>query len=217
MDNDPRPHMIAICRHIYARQLSDSAGGNLSVRRGGRIYLTPRFMGSKYRWDIGPELISVLDVEGRVLEGSEVLSRESRMHLALYQALPRLGAVIHAHPRFIMAFACARLPLEPTTEYTRKFGTIGLIPETPAHSPELAQRVVEALLPQKEHLARHGLAVMLPHHGIVVAGRDLDDAYDTLERLAVSARVHIYRRILGLVSAFEGGCPQPLPGSGEPG
>ncbi|MEA3345430.1 MAG: class II aldolase/adducin family protein [Chloroflexota bacterium] len=39
-------------------------------------------------------------------------------------------------------------------------------------------------------------AVMLPHHGIVVAGRDLDDAYDTLERLSVSARVHIYRGIL---------------------
>ena len=196
VNNDPRPHMIAICRHIYARQLSDSAGGNLSVRMGERIYLTPRYMGSKYRWDIGPELISVLDLEGRVLEGPAVLSRESRTHLALYQAIPRVGAVIHAHPRYVMAFACAELPLEPTTEYTRKFGTIGLIPETPAHSPELAHRVVEALLPQKEDLARHALAVMLPYHGIVVAGRDLDDAYDTLERLAVSARVHIYRGIL---------------------
>jgi len=198
MHNDPRPHMITICRHLYARQLSDSAGGNLSVRAGGRIYLTPRYMGSKYRWDITPELISVLDLEGHVLEGPEVLSRESRMHLALYQAMPRVGAVIHAHPRYIMAFACTGMPLEPATEYTRKFGTIGLIPETPAHSPELAQRVVEALLPQEEALAQHALAVMLPYHGIVVAGRDLDDAYDTLERLAVSARVHLYQRILGI-------------------
>jgi len=196
VNDDPRPHMIAICRHIYARQLSDSAGGNLSVRKGERIYLTPRYMGSKYRWEITSELISILDLEGRVLEGPEVLSRESRMHLALYQAMPRVGAVIHAHPRYIMAFACAGRPLEPATEYTRKFGTIGLIPETPAHSPELAQRMVEALFPQEGELARHALAVMVPYHGIVVAGRDLDDAYDTLERLAVSARVHIYRCIL---------------------
>ena len=196
MDNNPRPHMIAICRLIYARQLSDSAGGNVSIRVGERIYVTPRYMGSKHRWNIGPELISVLDLEGRVLEGPEVLSRESRLHLVLYQTMPRVGAVIHAHPRFIMSFACAGLPLEPTTEYTRKFGTIGLIAEAPAGSPELAQRVVEALLPQREELARHALAVMLPYHGIVVAGRDLDDAYDTLERLAVSARVSIYQRIL---------------------
>ena len=196
MDNDPRPQMIAICRHIYARQLSDSAGGNVSVRMGARIYLTPRYMGSKHRWNIGPELISVLDLDGQVLEGPEVLSRESRLHLLLYRAMPRVDAVIHAHPRFIMSFACAGLPLEPTTEYTRKFGAIGLIPETPAHSPELAQRVAQALLPQKEELGRHALAVMIPYHGIVVAGRDLDDAYDTLERLAVSARVSIYQRIL---------------------
>jgi L-fuculose-phosphate aldolase len=198
MSEDPRSDMVAICRQIYARQLSDSAGGNVSVRREEHIYLTPRYMGSRYRWNISAHLISILDLEGLVLEGPKVLSRESRMHLALYQALPRVGAVIHAHPRYIMAFSYAGLPLEPATEYTRKFGTIGLIPETPARRPELAQRVVKGLLPQEEELARHALAVMLPYHGIVVAGRDLDDAYDTLERLAVNARVHVYAGILAL-------------------
>jgi len=156
-------------------------------------------MGSRHRWNITAELISILSMEGEVLGGPEVLSRESRMHLALYQAMPGVGAVIHAHPRYIMAFSCAGRALEPATEYTRKFGTIGLIPETPAHSPELAQRVVQALLPQQDQLAHHALAVMLPYHGIAVAGRNLDDAFDTLERLAVSARVHIYRGILELV------------------
>jgi L-fuculose-phosphate aldolase len=184
--------MIDICRQIYARQLSDSAGGNVSLRIGGHIYLTPRYMGSRYRWEIGAHLISGVSLEGRVLEGPEELSRESRVHLALYRALPLVGAVIHAHPRYIMTFSCTKTPLEPATEYTRKFGTIDLIAETPAHSPELARNVVHSLLPQKENLANHALAVMLPYHGIVIAGRDLDDAYDTLERLSVSARVHIY-------------------------
>jgi L-fuculose-phosphate aldolase len=125
-----------------------------------------------------------------------VLSREGLMHIGLYQAMSEVGAVIHAHPRFIMAFACSERPLEPTAEYTRKFGSIGLIAETPAHSPELARRVVEALLPQRAALAQHALAVMLPYHGIVVAGRDLDDACDTLERLSASAEIHLQRRLL---------------------
>jgi L-fuculose-phosphate aldolase len=100
-----------------------------------------------------------------------------------------------------MTFSCVGTPLEPTTEYTRKFGTVGLIPETPAHSPELATNVVQSLLPQREGLRHRALAVMLPYHGIVIAGRDLDDAYDTLERLAVSARVHIH------AASLAGGTP----------
>ena len=50
--SDPRPAMVELAALIYDRQLSDSAGGNMSVRSGDRIYVTPRFMGARYRWRI---------------------------------------------------------------------------------------------------------------------------------------------------------------------
>lgn len=194
---DPRQAMVDLARLIYDRQLSDSAGGNLSVRLGGKIYITPAFMGSRHRWSIDSEMILVLDgASHQVLEGTGRISREAKAHLALYRAFPEAGAVIHAHPFHVQVFACARRPLPPATEYTRKFGTIPCVPPAGAHSQDLADAVVEAMLAQKEGFATHGLAALLPHHGIIVMGHDLDDAYDVLERMEVNARVTLLSSLL---------------------
>ena len=192
--------MVELGRLIYARQLSDSAGGNLSVRVCGRIYITPRFMGSRYRWSIAPEMITVLDaVTYQVVEGPGDFSREGKAHLAIYRAFPEAGAVIHAHPQYVQVFACANRPLPAVAEYTQKYGTTPCIPPSKAHSQALADAVVEALRPRQAQLAEHGLAVLLPYHGIIVVGRDLDDAYDTLERMEVNARCTLWGALLAKV------------------
>ncbi len=194
---DPREAMVELARVIYDRQLSDSAGGNVTVRSGGRIYITPRYMGSRYRWAILPEMISVLDAgTHEVLEGPSVLSRESKAHLALYRALPEAGAIIHAHPYHVQVFACANLPLPPATEYTQKYGTIPCIPPAKAHSQTLADSVVDVLQARSAELAEHGLAVLLPYHGIICVGKDLDEAFDTLERMEVNARCTLLGALL---------------------
>jgi len=195
--SDPREAMVELARLIYARQLSDSAGGNVSVRSQGRIYITPRFMGSRYRWSITPDLISVLDAETHeVLEGPGDFSREAKAHLALYRAFPEAGSVIHAHPFYIQVFACANRPLPAVTEYTHKFGTIPCIPPVKAHTQALADSVVETLLPRRAEFASHGLAALLAYHGIIVMGHDLDEAYDVLERMEVNARCTLLGALL---------------------
>ncbi len=194
---DPREAMVELARLIYARQLSDSAGGNLSVRTGGKIYISPRYMGSRYRWSITPEMISVLDATTlAVLEGPPDLSRESKAHLALYRAFPDAGSVIHAHPMYVQVFASANRPLPPATEYTQKYGTIACIPPVKAHSQALADSVVEALTARRAEFVGHGLAVLLPYHGIIAMGHDLDEAYDTLERMEVNARCALLGALL---------------------
>ena len=195
--HDPKQAMVELARLIYARQLSDSAGGNLSVRTGGRIYITPRFMGSRYRWSIEPDMISVLDAETHEhREGPSEFSRESRAHLAIYRAFSEAGAVIHAHPFYVQVFASANRPLPAATEYTRKFGTIPCLPPVKAHSQGLADAVVEAFSARRAEFASHGLAVLLPHHGIMVMGHDLDEAYDVLERMEVNARCTLLAALL---------------------
>jgi len=191
--------MVDLCRTIYDRQLSDSAGGNVSVRLEGKIYVSPRFMGSKHRWQITPEMISVLDAETRqVIEGPQELSREVKAHLALYQAFPDAGSVIHAHPCYVQVFTSLNKPLPPMTEYTRKYGTIPCIPPAKAHSQELADDVVAVLAPKRNEFVGHGLAVLLPYHGIICLGHDMDEAYDTLERMEVNARCAIFGAFLRL-------------------
>ncbi|MDI7274870.1 MAG: class II aldolase/adducin family protein [Anaerolineae bacterium] len=194
---DAREAIVEVARLIYARQLSDSAGGNVSVRVGGRIYITPRYMGSRYRWSITPDLITVLDAGShQVLAGPGDISRESKAHLALYRAFPEAGAVIHAHPFHVQVFACANRPLPAVAEYTRKFGTVPCIPPARAHSQDLAEAVVASLSARRAEFESHGLAVLLPYHGIIVMGHDLDEAYDVLERMEVNARCTLLGALL---------------------
>lgn len=180
---DPRHHICEIARFAYDRRLLDSAGGNLSVRLEDRIFCSPRYAGSKRRWQLSPEEIVVTDMDGNKLEGTGELSREFKMHLGIYRAFPEVGGVFHAHPRNVLVFANMRRPIPPTSEQTEKYGLIELTEEQPAHSEALARTVVETLARKREKLARHAIACLLPYHGITVAGRDLDDAYDALERI----------------------------------
>ncbi len=182
----------------YDRRLLDSAGGNFSQRHGERILCTPRYSGSKRLWRLRPEEIIVLETDGTVLEGEGETSREIRMHLALYNAFPKTGGVCHAHPLNVLVFANMRKPIPPTSEQTEKYGIIPLAEEVPAHSEALAFAALKALEPQQEKLAKHAIACLLPYHGITVAGRDLLDAYDALERLDGSCHILIARATLDL-------------------
>ncbi|MGQ9697010.1 MAG: class II aldolase/adducin family protein [Armatimonadota bacterium] len=195
---DIKEELIRVCALIYQRRLSDSAGGNVSVRSGGKIYVTPRYMGSRRRWQITAEEIVELDADRAQEQAAEhpMVSREVKVHLAVYQAFERAGAVIHAHPENLMVFASAECPLPPTSDQTAKFGTVPVVPYAKAHTQALADVVVEALRPMADGLENHGIACILPRHGVVIVGRDLDDAYDTLERLDGSARIYLMRRLL---------------------
>lgn len=196
---DPRPAMVEIAELMYARRLTNSAGGNLSCRVGEITYITPRYLGSKQRWRLREEQILVFDKDFNILEGEpSKVSRESRMHFACYQHFPQINGVIHAHPQYLTVFATAGQTLPPVNQYTEKFGNLPVIANLPSHSQDLADAVVEAITPRADVLAKNGLGLILSWHGVAVVGRDLDDAYDTLDRLEWSAQTYLLARISGL-------------------
>ena len=120
------------------------------------------------------------------------------MHFACYRYFPEINGVVHAHARYLSVFAAAGEPVTPTMEYTRKFGTVEVVPALPAHSREVADAVVEKLRPRRETLKKNGLGLILAGHGAVTVGRDLADAYDVMERLEWSAHVLLMRRLLAM-------------------
>lgn len=194
---DPRPLMVELAHLLYSRYLTNSAGGNMSCRVGDQIFITPRYLGSKHRWRLTEEMVLVCDLDGQVLVGDQQrVSRESRMHFACYRSFPEIGGVIHAHPRYLSVFAAAGRPVVPTNDYTEKYGTVEVVPYFPSHSQELADNVVAALRPRQETLKKNGLGLILAWHGVVAAGRDLADAYDTLERMEWSAHTLLMSRLL---------------------
>ena len=195
--DDPRSLMVEIGHLLYQRFLTNSAGGNISCRLGDRIYITPRGLGSKHRWQLSADMVLVLDQDLNPIEGDpRQISREAKMHFACYRHFPKVNGVIHAHPRYLSVFAAAGRPVRPTLDYTEKFGIMEVVPPLPSHSQELADAVVEKLIPLQAKLANNGLGLVLAGHGVVTVGRDLADAYDTLERLEWSAHILLSRGAL---------------------
>jgi ribulose-5-phosphate 4-epimerase/fuculose-1-phosphate aldolase len=193
--------IIDIGRLMYDRFLTDAAGGNISVKSWDRIYLTPRYAGARYHWRLPADLINVLDLQHNVLAGPTPISRESEMHLALFDAFPEAGSVIHAHAPNLMVFASAERPMPPVMEYTQKFGTIGLTAPAASHTPRLAVEVVAYMNARRSAFAKSAQAVLLPGHGVVVMAHDLLEAYDVLERLERNAHCLLLRPNLPASSA----------------
>jgi L-fuculose-phosphate aldolase len=191
--------MVEIAHLMYARGLTNSAGGNISCRVGDRIYVTPRRLGSLHRWRLREEMVLVYDADLNPLEGDPAqVSRESQMHFACYRHFAEINGVVHAHARYLSVFAAAGEPLAPTNEYTEKFGVVPVVPAVPSHSAKLAEAVVAEIRSRRALLARNGIGLILAWHGAVTVGRDLADAYDTLDRLEWSAHTMLALRQAGM-------------------
>lgn len=184
MHDQPIPEQIIyVARRMFERRLTDMAGGNISVRGGEQLYITPRYAGSKQHWQLTTDDILTGPIATDDLFQQPRFSREGKAHLAIYRQFPDVGAVIHAHPFHVLPFCVAGRAIEPVLEATQKFGVTPVAPFAPAHSADLARHVVDGLRGREASIRKQAAAVLLPKHGIIVAGLDLWAAIDALERI----------------------------------
>ena len=197
MHTDPRQALCETARLMYDRFLTNSAGGNVSCRVDGKIYISPRYAGAHYRWRLEPAQILVFDADMQCIGGDPTLvSRESAMHFETYRHFPEVNGICHAHPRYLDAFIFDGRPLTPTNQYTARYGEAIIVPNIKAESKELAEGVVAALRPHRERLQSFGLGLLLTYHGVTCVGKDLDEAFETLECMEWAAHTLLMRKLL---------------------
>jgi L-ribulose-5-phosphate 4-epimerase len=128
---------IALTRHGLVVQ----AFGNASAidRESGLVVIKP----SGVAYDaLDVNALVVSDLAGRVIEGPFRPSSDLPTHLALYQAFPGIGAVVHTHSRYatIWAQAGREIPCLGTThaDYFR-----GAIPVTDAMTEDEVRSAYE--------------------------------------------------------------------------
>jgi L-fuculose-phosphate aldolase len=192
-----RAHITRLAAMLFERRLLDAAGGNLSARVGdGLICITPRYSGSKYQWQLAPEQVLVADLSGKILDGAGEISREAKVHLKLLNEFPDGGAVIHAHCQNVLVFCALAKPIPPVLEDTLKFGEIAMTEFAPAHTEQLAENIAGALRGQEARIRQQAAAAAAPYHGLFCIGKDLDAAFDAVERIDNNARCIILGQIL---------------------
>jgi L-fuculose-phosphate aldolase len=197
--DEARELIAQVGRIMLERNLTDLAGGNISVRIEDKIAMSPSYAGSRTFWRLKPEKVLVLDLQGNLLEGEGKVSREAPTHLKLLNEFyPQGQAVIHAHARNIMVFCATRQAIPPVLEYAYKFGEIKLAEYARGgvHNEQLAENVYQALSGQEGRMAKQAAAVMVPWHGLFAMGKDLYSVLDAVERIEVNARCILYGKML---------------------
>lgn len=86
--------LCVTARWCYARGWVPATSGNFSVRKEGRVLVTASGLDKGL---LSPEGLLEIDAEGRVLAGAGKPSAETGLHLVLYKAFPRAGAILHVH------------------------------------------------------------------------------------------------------------------------
>lgn len=196
--SDMRVKLTKLGALLFDRHLTDAAGGNISARVGDVVCISPRYAGSQHQWQLQPEQILVVDLDGNILDGNGELSRESKVHLKLHRELGHVGTgVIHAHARNVLVFAALCRPMPPVLEANLKFGEIPVTPYAPAHGAGLADNVFAAIQPQEARIRKQAAAAIASYHGLFVMGKDIDAAFDAVERIDENAYVTIMSQLMG--------------------
>ena len=184
-----RELICRIGRLLYDRGYVASNDGNISVRCGDRLIMTPSGV-SKGR--MTEDMLLVTDLEGNVLEGNRHPTSEGKMHLAVYRHRPDVRAVVHAHPPVSTAFAACRKGLE--TPYLAELVVgLGTVPCTPEFAMLSTEEVPESVVP---YLPDHN-AVLLANHGALTWGGDLWEAFDRMETVEHTAKIVLNIQTLG--------------------
>ncbi len=104
--------------------------GNVSGidRTAGLVAIKPS--GVAYA-DLTLESLVVLDLDGKVVEGTLRPSSDAPTHLVLYRGFPAVGGIAHTHSTMATAFSQAgiELPCLGTTHADHFFGTVPVVRE----------------------------------------------------------------------------------------
>lgn len=179
-----RELICTLAKSMFDRGLTGGSSGNISARTAdGGLLVTPT--GASFG-RLDPARLSLLDALGRHISGDNP-TKEMPLHSAFYETRSTAGAVVHLHSCHSVALSMMTdldpdnfLP--PLTPYAiMKLGKVQLLPVFLPGDPAMGDAV--------RGLAGRRSAVMLAHHGPVVAGADVEAACHAIEELEDTARL----------------------------
>ena len=156
-------------------------GGNISARdrQTGHVVIKPS--GVPYA-ELAPESMVVVDLEGKVVEGSLKPSSDTLAHVYIYRHRPDVNGIVHTHSTFATAFAALGRPIPAClTAICDEFG--GPIPcggYARIGGDEIGQEVIRSI--------GDGPAVLLKNHGVFTVGPTAEAAVKAAVMVEDAAR-----------------------------
>jgi L-fuculose-phosphate aldolase len=184
-----RADIVEAGRRLYARSYVASNDGNISARLDDtRLITTPKSVSKGF---MTPDMMVIVDYEGKKLSGDRDASSELPMHLEIYRNRPDVNAVVHAHPPLATGFAVAGIPLTRAV-LAEVVTTLGSIPIAEYGTPS-TRELPDAV---RKYIKAHD-GMLLANHGAVTCGTTVMSAYYKMETIEHFAKISLVARLLG--------------------
>lgn len=181
--------IIKAALEIKANRLIELSGGNVSMRmQNGDIIVTPS--GMNYE-GMEPDDLIVMDIEGKIIEGTRRPSVDTEAILYIYKHMPLVNAVIHTHQPYATAAGLIgdKLPVAVTTLSNVTLGEVNVAPFS---SPATIDMGIQAV-----NYAKGKRAVILKHHGVVTMGANLKEALYAAVYMETAAKTYLIAKAAG--------------------
>jgi L-fuculose-phosphate aldolase len=163
-----REQVAAACRRLAAEGLVIGTAGNVSARSEDLVAVSPT---GAVLAKLEPEQVTVVDLDGEIVDGDLAPSSEIDLHLGVYRRYDA-GAVVHTHSPMATALACVLEDELPCVHYHLLMlgGNVPIAPYATFGTPELAASVLNAL---EGHTA-----ALMANHGAISYGHNVDAAVE---------------------------------------
>ncbi len=178
----------------YERTTSMGRGHQSYLLEEGRMMLPGHLHPyGKALGDVRAEDIVTVDFDGKVLEGKHPEPMgEFYIYSELFRTRKDVRSVIHVHPQYVAALYCAGKSILPVTRDSLQFvGQVAVFEKFPLYIGTREHGAAAALaMGDKKVLVHRG-------HGVVVAGRSIEDALFTALALERAARTQWMASVAG--------------------
>ena len=192
MANEPgetslREQLAAQYRRVERIGLNELSSGNLSVRLGDKMLISPSGATAD---SIAAANIVEVSLHGD-WQGPHKPSSEWRMHAAIYSRHAAARAVVHTHSDHCVALASHGMALPGFHYLVGTFGgdDVPCVPYSTFGTSQLATDAAVALT--------HRTACLLGNHGMIARGQSLEEAVEHAHRLEILCRQYLLARQIG--------------------
>jgi len=185
-----RQEMVEACKKLEAQGLNRGASGNISIRFGSHMLITPTAVSYDV---IAPEMMArmALDDEAGHWEGPNAPSSEWRFHRDVLRSRADINAVIHTHAPYSTILGVARKPIPAIHYMIAAFGgpEIRVADYARYGTQALSDNIIRAM---------DGMnGCIMANHGMLVGGPDLVRTLWLAGELEALAHQHYHALAIG--------------------
>ncbi len=181
--------VVDAAKRLEAVGLNRGASGNVSVRDGADMLITPTAVPSV---DLKAGMIARVAIAGDgAYSGTLRPSSEWRFHRDLYRARSGIGAVVHTHAPWCTVMAVARKPLPAIHYMIAAFGGPDI------RMADYARYGTEALSHAVLVAMEGRNACLMANHGMLTVGATMTQALWLAEELEAMAHQYVHAQALG--------------------